>query len=110
MRKMLKLFVLSMVLVLVAAVHSTAQVTTSGMQGRITDTSNAPLPGATIVAVHEPSGSQYATIANAEGMYSIQRMRPGGPYKVEISFVGFHKETITNITLSLGESFILTRI
>lgn len=102
MRKMLKLFVLSMVLVLVAAVHSTAQVTTSGMQGRITDTSNAPLPGATIVAVHEPSGSQYATIANAEGMFNLQGMRPGGPYNVKVSFVGYGSISYTDITLYLG--------
>lgn len=107
MRKMLKLFVLSMVLVLVAAVHSTAQVTTSGMQGRITDTSNAPLPGATIVAVHEPSGSQYATIANAEGMFNLQGMRPGGPYNVKVSFVGYGSISYTDITLYLGQSFIL---
>jgi len=107
MRKMLKLFVLSMVLVLVAAVHSTAQVTTSGMQGRITDTNNAPLPGATIVAVHEPSGSQYATIANAEGMFNLQGMRPGGPYNVKVSFVGYGSISYTDITLYLGQSFIL---
>lgn len=107
MRKMLKLFVLSMVLVLVAAVHSTAQVTTSGMQGRITDTNSAPLPGATIVAVHEPSGSQYATIANAEGMFNLQGMRPGGPYNVKVSFVGYGSISYTDITLYLGQSFIL---
>jgi hypothetical protein len=34
-------------------------------------------------------------------------MRPGGPYKVEVSFVGFSKKTYTDIELLLGENFTL---
>ena len=34
-------------------------------------------------------------------------MRPGGPYKVEVSFVGFSKKTFTEISLSLGETYVL---
>ena len=37
----------------------------------------------------------------------LQGMRPGGPYKVNISFVGYSKGTYTDIRLYLGESFIL---
>ena len=84
-----------------------AQVTTSGITGKIMDASNGPLPGATISAVHQPSGTQYATITNSDGRFSLNGMRAGGPYKVEVSFVGYNKATFTAVNLALGESFVL---
>ncbi len=84
-----------------------AQITTSGMTGTVTSETGEKLPGATVVAFHEPSGTRYGTITNNEGLYDLQGMRSGGPYKVEISFVGYSKETYTNIRLYLGETYIL---
>jgi hypothetical protein len=81
--------------------------TTSSMNGRVVDSNEEPLAGATVVAVHVPSGTMYGAAANAEGFYLIQGMRPGGPYKVEASFVGYSKKTYTDITLFLGETFEL---
>ena len=63
--------------------------TTSSMSGKIIDNQGEALAGATIVATHMPSGTFYGATANSQGLFSIQGMRPGGPYKVEISFVGF---------------------
>jgi hypothetical protein len=83
-----------------------AQVTTSGMSGRITG-GDESLPGAVVIAVHVPSGTQYMTITNTEGRFYLQGMRTGGPYKVDISFVGYATATLTEINLSLGETFIL---
>jgi hypothetical protein len=66
-------------LLLIAFVMGTlagySQVTTSGMNGKITGANNETLPGATVVAVHQPSGTQYGTITNAEGRFAIQGMR-----------------------------------
>ena len=45
--------------------------TTSSLSGKITDSKGAPMPGASIVAVHVPSGTQYATIADNSGNYRI---------------------------------------
>lgn len=78
--------------------------TTSSMNGKIVDNQGQPLPGATIVAIHVPSGTMYGASANNVGFFSIQGMRPGGPYKVEVSFVGFSKKTFTDINLLLGET------
>ena len=66
--------------------------TTSSMSGKIIDEQNQPMAGATIVADHEPSGTVYGATTNNQGLYSIEGMRPGGPYKVEISFVGYQKD------------------
>ncbi|MCI1639839.1 MAG: TonB-dependent receptor [Bacteroidales bacterium] len=87
-----------------------AQVTTSSLAGRITEENGEPLAGAAIVAVHVPSGTQYATVANNEGRYVINGMRVGGPYKVTISFLGFQTQEFDEVTLQLGETFSLNTV
>lgn len=96
-------------LLLVAAINfvALAQITTSGISGKVTSIANEVLPGATVVATHKPSGTQYASVANQEGFFQIQGMRPGGPYEIEVSFIGYSKETFTDVTLLLGQSFVL---
>lgn len=84
-----------------------SQVTTSGINGTITNANNESLPGATVVAVHQPSGTQYGSTANSDGRFAIQGMRPGGPYTVNVSFIGYNKESYTDIRLYLGETFAL---
>lgn len=99
---------LLLTVLLFAAMVSTSlgQVTSSGMNGKITGNKES-LPGAAIVAVHVPSGTQYGTVTNADGRFTIKGMRPGGPYTIEVSFVGFAKATYTDVTLNLGEPFTL---
>ncbi|MBK6347328.1 MAG: TonB-dependent receptor [Bacteroidales bacterium] len=80
------------------------QVTTSGMNGKIVDTKGETLPGATILAIHVPSGTQYGAISNQEGRFIITNMRVGGPYKVTVTFVGFKEQSVNDVTLSLGTS------
>ncbi|MEZ4903500.1 MAG: carboxypeptidase-like regulatory domain-containing protein [Spirosomataceae bacterium] len=84
-----------------------AQVTTSAINGIIKDDKGETLPGATVVALHLPSGTQYGTTTNASGNFSIQNMRIGGPYKVSVSFVGFGTKTFEDISLKLGEPYTL---
>lgn len=106
MKKMLKVY-LVLIAFFAVVFSGYSQVTTSGMNGKITGADNEPIPGATILAVHQPSGTQYGAISNSEGRFNLQGMRTGGPYQVEVSFVGYNKETYTQITLFLGESFVL---
>ena len=77
------------------------------MSGMVTDSNGDPLVGATVVATHVPSGTRYGAIANNQGLYSIQGMRPGGPYTVSMSFVGYTTQSYTEITLLLGENTTL---
>jgi len=83
-----------------------AQVTTSSMSGRVTDAEGAVI-GATVIATHQPSGTTYATVTNLEGRLNLNGMRVGGPYTVEISYIGYGTSTTNNITLSLGENYVL---
>ena len=95
------------VLLLLATVGVDAQVTTASMAGKVTDASNEPIIGATVQAVHQPSGSRYGTVTNVDGRYSIQGMRTGGPYRVEISYIGYQTVIYKDITLQLGEVYNL---
>ena len=86
-----------------------AQITTSSMAGKVTlDTANGEeVIGATVVAVHEPSGTRYTAVTNTTGRFSINGMRTGGPYAVTISYIGFQPQTVKGITLQLAETYNL---
>ena len=94
------------VVMLVIAATVNAQVTTSSMSGKVVDQSNEAIIGATIQAIHEPSGTHYGAITNVDGRYSIQGMRAGGPYKVEVSYVGYQSVVYKSINLQLGENYV----
>ena len=103
MKKTLKLFVVA-VLGLFVSVAMNAQLTTSTMSGKITDKQGA-VPGAAIIATHVPTGSQYYAVSNNEGRYSIQGMRPGGPYTVSVQLLGYKTTVFTDVTLKLSEIY-----
>ncbi len=106
MNRFLKRFVATLAIVF-AGVSAYAQVTTSSMNGLITDVEGEPLAGAAVIAKHIPSGTQYATAANSDGRFIINGMRIGGPYTVEVSFIGMETVEITDITLKLGDPYEL---
>ena len=87
-----------------------AQITTSSMAGKVTldDEKGEEVIGATVVAVHEPSGTRYTAVTNTSGRFSIQGMRTGGPYEVTVSYVGFQTKTLKGITLQLAETYNLS--
>ncbi|MGV3547573.1 MAG: TonB-dependent receptor [Pedobacter sp.] len=107
MKKSLLLKIVSVILVVVGFVGSVnAQVTTSSMSGTIKDSKGA-LPGASVKATHTPTGTVYTVVTNNDGRYNIGNMRVGGPYTIEISYVGFQKQTISDVRLVLGEPYTL---
>lgn len=78
--------------------------TTSAMNGVITDKSGAGLPGATVIAVHTPTNTQYVAPTNSEGRFNIQNMRVGGPYTIRVTFIGYEDAVRENIFLTLGQN------
>ena len=98
-------FVLAAVLMIFSAAAS-AQITTSAMSGKVTDSANEAVIGATVQAVHTPSGTSYGAITNLDGRYTIQGMRAGGPYKVTISYIGYQTAVYDDVTLALGETYV----
>ncbi len=108
MIKKVKFLAVAFFLLIATAIQ--AQVTTSSMSGRVTDDKREALIGATVVATHVPTGTVYGASTRADGTYNLSNMRIGGPYTVEISYIGYHPETIKNISLALGEDFVLNGI
>ena len=106
MNKLFK-YLLSSLAAMVFVVSAYAQITTSSMNGRIADSQGLSVPGATVIAVHTPSGSQYYAVANEEGQFFINGMRPGGPYQIRVDCLGYQSVTYTDVTLILAEPYAL---
>lgn len=105
MLKRMRSFLVLVMLLLTTTVS--AQVITASMSGKVVDASNESLIGATVRAVHTPTGTIYNTVTQSNGQYRFQNLRIGGPYTVEFSYVGFNPEKVSNINLVLGEDHTL---
>jgi len=101
MKKIGKFLLLMVVTLLSFGAH--AQETTSEIQGIVLDGKQS-IPGATVVAVHQPTGTKYGTTTRLDGRYNLPNLKIGGPYVVTVSFVGFKTETQSDITLLLGQT------
>ncbi|HSD64508.1 MAG TPA: carboxypeptidase regulatory-like domain-containing protein [Ignavibacteriaceae bacterium] len=94
----------------IVSVHQTyAQgVTTGSITGIIFDKAdNNPLPGANVIAVHVPSGTQYGAATQSSGTYNILNMKIGGPYTVTVTYVGYAKEVKQDVYINLGQQLRL---
>lgn len=88
----------------VISIRSFTQETTSEIQGAVSDEKGA-LAGATVLAVHTPTGTRYATSTRKDGLYNLPNLRVGGPYEIAVTYVGYSEDKKSDILLSLGQIF-----
>ena len=100
---MKKFYLLFAALFATAAVFSQG-VTTSSLGGKVTDNTGEPLLGASVVAVHVPTGTTYGAATDFDGFYRISGMRSGGPYTITFSYVGFNEDVKEGVFLNLGST------
>ena len=81
-----------------------AQVTTGAILGHVVDDARTDVIGAQVVVTHKPSGTRYLAVTNKDGAFQIQGLRVGGPYEVTVSYLGYRKHTVTDLTLHLGNT------
>ncbi len=96
---------LAALLLAVTAQSAFAQSITNGtLSGVVMDAQKGVLPGATVTAVHVPTGTTYEAITQADGRFTMLAVRAGGPYTVKAAMPGFKPQDLTNVTVGLGES------
>jgi hypothetical protein len=78
------------------------QITTSTISGIVKDQKGQIIPGATIHATHNPTGTNYYSVSNKSGVFVIPAVRVGGPYIIHASFVGYKKGELKDVNTSLG--------
>jgi hypothetical protein len=86
----------------VSAFVGFGQVTTSSISGVVKNEKNEVLIGATIQAVHTPTGTKYSTSTNKLGGYVLPAVRVGGPYTIQATFVGKKKDEVLDVNTQLG--------
>ena len=89
---------------MVFSVFSIAQNTTSTITGTTTDSEDI-LPGAVVKVTEVESGVSYSAVSNQKGQFRITGLTPGGPYRLEVSYVGHKKSVIDIKRISLGEVY-----
>src|SRR4030095_13540761 len=88
-------------ILLLAAMPARAQLATAELNGRVTDSSGAVLPGATVTVTQTATGLVRTAVTEGNGSYLFSNL-PTGPYRLEVSLQGFRSYVQTGIVLQVG--------
>ncbi|MCW8850366.1 MAG: carboxypeptidase-like regulatory domain-containing protein, partial [Melioribacteraceae bacterium] len=103
--KLIKLFLLFF---LIGSNFLFAQgVTTASINGFISDSDGAALPGANVIAIHEPTGTNYGAATRENGVFNLPNLKIGGPYSITVSYIGFNNYKEEGIFLNIGQTLKL---
>lgn len=79
-------------------------VTTSSITGRVVDQNGRPVASVQIQVENQATGVQRATLTRGDGQYLVPGLRPGGPYTVTATSVGYAESVTEGIQLPLGQT------
>lgn len=96
---------LTMMLTPLFTISASAQATTGGLRGVVTDVSGAIVPNASIIAKNDGTGVEFKTTATGDGLYTISRIPPGR-YHLFVEMQGFKKAEIADIDVSVGRDTV----
>jgi outer membrane receptor protein involved in Fe transport len=85
---------------------STAQTVTGTLQGTVSDTKGAVVPGAEVVIRNMETGQERTVQTNSEGSY-IAAFLPLGRYTVTAASTGFSKVAQENIEITLNQTRVI---
>ncbi len=92
------------------AIGANAQVTTATITGSVSDKKGESLLGATVQAIHVPSGSRSVAVSNGDGRFTMPNLRVGGPYTITTTYLGYKEDKIENVYLTLAQKLNLKTV
>ena len=84
-----------------------AQVTTAAAAGRVVDDAGQPVPGASVRLERDETGTFSTAVTGADGRFRIENLRPGGPYTISVSRIGYETVSRSGLTLEIGQRLTL---
>ncbi|SUJ87560.1 Uncharacterised protein [Sphingobacterium multivorum] len=91
-------------LFLLQALNSFAQETSGTINGKVQSSSGTLVEKATVTVIHTPTGTRYVQSTDKDGRFTLNNIRIGGPYTVDVSSIGLQTERKENIFVRLGET------
>ncbi|WP_293872132.1 carboxypeptidase-like regulatory domain-containing protein [Flavobacterium sp.] len=82
---------------------ATAQITSSTLNGKVTD-GELPIVNASILIIHLPTNASFETTTDKKGRFSLDNLDVGGPYRIIIKSKEIDEYKRTGIQLVLGEN------
>ena len=101
MKRLLRDFSMSVITLLIASAVASAQLSTARLRVRVTDQSDAVLPGVTVTVTQTDTGFTRSEVTNGDGSYVLSNL-PTGPYRLEVSLAGFRTYAQTGIVLQVA--------
>jgi hypothetical protein len=86
----------------IVATPAFAQETSASIRGQVTS-NGKPVPNATVVVTHVPSGSVARTTSDSSGSFNAPGLRVGGPYNIIVNADGYEQITLTDAYIQAGE-------
>jgi hypothetical protein len=83
-----------------------SQAINGSIQGTITDTSGAALPGVSVTVTNTDTGAQRVVVSGGEGEYRAPLL-PLGKYDIAAELAGFKKFEQKGVTLSAGQTAVI---
>ena len=109
MQRLLRDFSLSVVGLLIVSAVASAQLSTARLSGRVTDQSDAVLPGVTVTVTQTNTGFTRTDVTDGNGAYVMPNL-PTGPYRLEVSLSGFRTYVQTGIVLQVASSPVINAV
>ncbi len=83
-------------------------VTSGGITGTVKAANGGVVAGAKIIAIHIPTGTRFGANAKANGTFTINNVRVGGPYTIKATAVGYGESSLSGQFVKLGQNLKIT--
>ena len=94
------------VVCLMAAMPSSSQTITATLDGLVTDSTSAVIPGAAVTVVNTATNAEFKTETSATGRFVALSLQPG-PYKVVVEASGFKRVERSGLVLEVEQTAVI---